>query len=282
MAEQFYGDIGMKQSRDIDLLVERENIKKCDELLREHGCIRIQPDFTLTPKQEKVHCAIIHHCTYLNKKNNTIIELHWRLLSPPAFMPLDTSSVIQRSVKIKWEKRYFNILNDDDQLLYLAAHGSKHQWYRIYWLKDFAEALYIYPESRYKHLIEKAKNNNMLAPLLQGVLLSNILFDYELPDAFIPLINNKHYRLARSALSGIKKTAEKNLSRKFSRIFKIFYVMQLKNDFKYKWQCIWSLRTVENDWKIIKLPDKLFFLYYFLRPFLWFYEVYLMNSQARQ
>ena len=282
MAYQFYGDIGMKQSRDIDLLVERKNIDQCDLILKNMGCKRIQPDFSLSDKQKKVHKKIIHHYTYLNPKTNTLIELHWRLLSPPALIPIDTTSLIERSVKINWEKKTFNVLGEDDLILYLATHGSKHQWYRLYWLKDFSEALYCFPENRYKALINHARNNGLLKPLIQGILLSNILFDYELPDEFVPLINNKHYRLAKAALAGIKKSETKNLSRKISRILKILYTMRLRKGIKYKWECLWNSRTVETDWKTIQLPDSLFVLYYFLRPFLWFYDTYIAANSKRQ
>ncbi len=278
MAEQFYGDIGMKQSRDIDLLVNWENIQLCERILKDFNCLRIQPSFTLSPKQTEVHHNIIHHYTYINKKNNTIIELHWRLLSPKTLMPVNTATIIEHSVKMKWEKRTFSIPNDVDQLIYLAAHGAKHQWYRLYWLKDFAEALHIFPEPQYKILIYKAKEYGLINPLIQGILLSNILFDYELPDSFIPLVSKNHYQLAKSALKKIRISEKRNLSRKINRLSKLIYTMRLRNDLKYKWDCIWSSRTVENDWIILPLPDRLFFLYYFLRPFLWFYDVYIKRQ----
>ncbi len=282
MAVQFYEDIGMKQSRDIDLLVERENIDRCDQVLKDIGCKRIQPDFSLTGKQKKVHENIMHHHTYLNPKTNTLIELHWRLLSPPSLMPIDTNTLMKRSVKIKWEEREFNVLADADRILYLAAHGAKHQWYRLYWLKDFSAALNIFPDDKYEELMKQAGAKGLIEPLMQGILLSNILFDYELPDEFIPLINKKHYRLAKAALAGIKKSESKNLSRKAHRILKILYTMQLRKGIKYKWDCIWTSRTVEKDWKTVKLPDRLFVLYYFLRPFLWFYDTYIAATKKRQ
>ncbi|MEA3317484.1 MAG: nucleotidyltransferase family protein, partial [Bacteroidota bacterium] len=139
LSYELYNDIGIRHSGDIDLIIEKKHISKFNTILLQSNYTRKEPGFALTKKQEKANFSISHHYLYKHKTRNVPIELHWNLTNPGSLFPISTEELLKRKREVPFQDNKIFTLSKTDKLLFLAIHGSIHRWYRLFWLKDFAE-----------------------------------------------------------------------------------------------------------------------------------------------
>ena len=264
-----YHDIGFRDYRDLDILVPLSWIEVAKRRIQEQGFEMHAPSLELTPKQRKINYSISHHYHLRKPDDSTEIELHWNLTNPRSYLPLPTEKLIAESENIEIAQNRLPYLSKEANLVFLAAHGAIHQWYRLFWLKDFSEML---RQSRTEEieqahtLAEKLKLEKTFA---QGCMLSNILYNNPVPDC-ITLKKDTAF-LTHCALRAI---ADKDLRQQGIRgkIKFLGYRLHLKPDRHYFFSLLFRLRTHYSDWEVLPLPNSLFFLYYWLRPLILFYK----------
>lgn len=100
-------------------------------------------------------------------------------------------------------------------------------------------------------------------------VLSHLIYGSELPALIHPDKMGK--KLLSVPIKSIENTElkQKGILGKFEYIL---YRLRLKPSFKYYFDVIFRLRTHLSDWELVKIPDKLFFLYFLLRPVLLLYH----------
>lgn len=129
----YYPEPGLRTGSDIDMLVAPEQYRSCRELLCGLGYELRYDTFRVMPR-------FYHHaCFFPRKKNQQVIELHWR----PLFLPgpgdmIDPNDLIERSVKIRTSHGHIRMLNPADALLYSSIHmGLFHEpMLRLSWVCD--------------------------------------------------------------------------------------------------------------------------------------------------
>jgi len=89
MAEWLYGDIGLRQMSDIDILVQEEDGHRCLEALKQAGYVTIQ-DYTV---DEFVDMKSQNHFNPLFR-NDVMVEIHIRLQN--------TREIYQQNLKEVW------------------------------------------------------------------------------------------------------------------------------------------------------------------------------------
>lgn len=116
LSERLYGDVAMRHTRDLDLLVAPEDLKSSIEVLRGAGyAIRDLGDLHLA---QRVAWHI--ECESAQSK----VELHWRF---------------ERVSSPRLEERWWELLRRGGpifDLLYCCLHGSSHGWSRLKWVGD--------------------------------------------------------------------------------------------------------------------------------------------------
>ncbi len=269
LAYQLYNDPGMRHSMDIDFLVLPENLDKISALMTNEGYKQIKPDFQLSPRQKKVHKSLIHHYYFKNIKTGLLVEIHWKLITPPSLF-LHSEKIFFESLQ---PSEPFSRIKPELLAHYLIVHGSMHRWYKLFWLKDIDE---IFRRS----LITDIEYFNRLTLLFrdermvnQSLTLAGLLFNTPIPSSLKP----KKYsvRLISVALKSIQTPEEKLHARTLERARRLIYVIRLKSGINHFISCIKAPGTNYLDWKTLPLPDSLFFMYYPLRPFLWFWSVFI-------
>jgi hypothetical protein len=125
LAEELYGDVGLRQFGDLDILVAPGNLLRARSLLETLG---YRSEFPLTPATEQafLRASAQYHLAMAREDRSVVVELHWRLDPDVAIEPVDRSA------------RSFS---PDELLLVLLVHGSKHRWSSLGWAVDVAEAL---------------------------------------------------------------------------------------------------------------------------------------------
>lgn len=285
LALQVYGDLGMRHAGDLDILIAPEHIGQAEHLIRQEGYRSMHPDFSLSPRQQKVYIRQQQHFVYYRDDRQIRVELHWRGNSNPYLFPLDMDYVWERGRFVDIAGARMATLPIEDLLLYLCTHGAKHAWFRLFWLCDVAELLRTNPTIDWAQMMERASELRIQRPLAQALVLSNLLLESPLPDLFRGYLERDRgaKSLVNMALRIITQPADPPY-RPFTSgyILSKLHDFSLNRDFKYKLLVFQrQICTIPYDWQTVPLPDFMFPLYYVLRPFIWFWRVYIQGIMKR-
>lgn len=264
LAFQLYGDVGMKASLDLDILIPKEYFTSAWEVMESLG---FSTDFSymLSPKQKKYLLNSFHHLTFV--KGSARVELHWEINTNRYMTGRPNDEYFQKAVAINIADKTIQTLRPDHLTEYLAIHGSYHAWYRLDWLYDFSFAVSANQES-ISFISENMHRAGLGIIFNQSITLSHLLFGNPLPEG-----TQNTPSLIRIPLKEMVNSSENAKHKGLSRITHKIYLFKLKKSWKYRFHVFSVLSTNQGNWKMLKLPDRLFFLYFILRPFLYLAQI---------
>lgn len=265
---ELYNNIGYRNFGDIDILVSKDDVEKAKKIIEELDFICIYPKINLTKKQQRANYTISHHYHFKHPKQDIHIELHWNITNPGSFFGMETSEILHNAATLKISKYGLPYISAVENLVYLAAHGAIHQFYRLFWLKDFSKLIEKSSVEEIHQAWKLSKELRLSSCFQQAFLLSNIFYKSEIPEL---IKHNSNNLLLWVPVKSIEKTDLKQRGI-IGKIKNINYRLKLKPSIKYYFDLIFRFRTHLNDWELLKLPNSLFFLYYVLRPFLLVYQ----------
>lgn len=269
LSQEIYGDIGFRSFSDLDLLVDIRHIEEARRIIEELGFTCINPDSDFSAKQRKINYSLSHHYFFRNETKNINVELHWNISNPQSFFNVSTNEILSSAESIFISGLQIPYLSRGINLVYLASHGSVHQWYRLFWLKDFSVLLSQTNVEDLKIALELSQKLKLETCFHQACLLANLFYKAKLPDFFQDKsIWDIFIRIPVKSIH----TNELKFRGSLNKVGFVVYKLLLKRSAVYYWDLLFRLRTHPTDWAIIRLPDKLFPLYYVFRPFLLIYR----------
>jgi len=181
LSQLAYGDIALRQYTDLDILVQKADLKKVYLILSKYDytskypksffdsdkCINVEKDVTL-----------------INNKKDISVEIHWELFEKKynMFSQLIVNENLQ---SISINNNVISTLSNEVYLQYLSIHGSKHMWERIEWIKDIDLLI------RTQNIdIDNLPSLNNKAVLL-GLYMTNKIFNTPLSTKIVSLIQNQ-------------------------------------------------------------------------------------------
>jgi len=270
---QLYDDINSRYYRDLDILVDPRKIKEAERLLEKHGYQKISPSFSLSPKQSRYNLSRTAEVVFTNPGRNVLIELHWRLFNNRYLMNVSFNELYDNSVLVTAGGKAVKTLGEMHKVLYLACHGSYHHWIRLFWLRDFAELLHDKKDDFFEKVISLADKKGLSRVFARSVQFCLLVFNS--PGKIPEFINQERWDgIIKHNLKAIKKCKPGNQFNGRFKFSSMYYLARLKKDSRYKFETLKPLLPHHDDWRIVNLPDSLFFLYYPLRPFLWLFKIF--------
>jgi hypothetical protein len=135
LSQRLYGDIGVRQSKDIDLLISEEQLPVAHQLLMQEGYEPFECYENLQPRYLQHILYSYKDLSYVHRETQINVELHWRL-NTPYTMSASFSDIWQCRQNLSFMGQEFNLLSPHDEWLYLCFHGAFHGWKRLQWLCD--------------------------------------------------------------------------------------------------------------------------------------------------
>ncbi|HEX2954449.1 MAG TPA: nucleotidyltransferase family protein [Bacillota bacterium] len=272
LAQGLYGNVALRPSHDIDLLVWPEDLTTACTVLEKEGYRRIHPDFPLTRRRLQLYLKVAHHFSYLHQKTGVLVELHWRLGHCGIELPLPQTDQI---TIYKLGGRDVPVLTAEDGLLFLVLHGVSHSWFRLRWLLDIGKLLD--HELDWDRIVMRARKMGIPAYVDQALILADQLLGAPIPARFHEALakDRRARRLAEMAVSFIIKFKYDpfDLNRPSDvGLYLLWkkYNYQVRVGLRNKLKYIGNhFKPSEVDIQWIALPDILFPLYYIIRPFFW-------------
>jgi hypothetical protein len=137
LSQRLYGDFARRQSIDIDILIDYQDLIKVDMLLKDAG-YRAYPDIKLYPNLINKLLLSNHDIIYIHPNSQFRLELHFQL-NDPYNLTIDFKKLWEKRRSAELMRHQFHVLPLIDEWLYLCAHGSKHGWIRLRWIYDIVE-----------------------------------------------------------------------------------------------------------------------------------------------
>ena len=263
-----YGDVGLRHSKDLDVLVARDDVLRAQECLETLGWRRSAEYSSLTLRQSKFNLRYEQHIGYVHPARGCELELHWRTAE-------DASAVLPgglaRGLPTQWNGCHYLAMKPADLMLYLCNHGSGHAWARAKWLGDMAR-IWASESTDSTVVLNYAHATGQARPVL--LCLRLLKEAYGLPanaggDGGFGLLPPALFAKAVRELTNPDEREDRSAS---TRIFEEFRSYRYKRrlwPYKSRWENFAEVAFRRVDFKVLRLPDSLFWLYVPLRPFLW-------------
>jgi len=176
-----YGRLGLRQNRDLDLLIEKAELNIACGVLEARGYGRIEPPAQASRAEVARWEIRQKDMVYQHAGHGTIIELHWRLFDNPHLLKLPEP---RESLTVTLTQNFeFETLPLDLHLLFACIHGAHHAWSRLKWLADVAAIFQQMPAADLARFYEQSRRMKLHRGVAQAMLLCQDLLGVRIPDA---------------------------------------------------------------------------------------------------
>ena len=179
LAVTAYGDVGLREFGDLDILVRREDVDAAQHVLEERG---YAPRYPLAAASRRAFLASdAQYHLVLEQPGHPMVELHWKT---------DPDFPVERMADDAWWSHLDRVdlagaalpaFRAEDLLLVLCIHGARHRWSSLGWLVDVAEAIRRHPATDFGRLLERAAALGCRRRVLLGLRLAERLLATDLP-----------------------------------------------------------------------------------------------------
>ncbi|MFY2249347.1 nucleotidyltransferase family protein [Priestia megaterium] len=264
VAYDLFGDISLRMSKDLDILVREEELERTESIL-----------FSLGYEKEEISTVLNevkwrgHHIAYYHPNKNIQVEVHWRL-HPRPMKRTSFQELWSRKRESQTTKHPMSFMGTEDLMLYLISHGARHGWFRLRWLKDI-DQMVRNKDINYVHFKELAIKHQQKNLVGQAFQLAHLFFQTPVHEELQGIVNTKRAnRLAEKAIPFIKEMVQLHLyprPRNLEQSFKK-YLISIKSKREKFFLFIILFYPSSLDAAMFKLPKKIHFLYFLLRPLL--------------
>ncbi len=247
LAHIVYNDATIRACRDLDFLVRQIDVERTMDVLRELAYRGDSEQPNLTPRQQAALNALKGQDVLWRPGARAAIEPHWALFPGNLRLAVDHDGIWQRSQLISFEGREVRSLAPQDLVLGIAIHGGKDQWSKLQIVSDLARATVSLGALDWPLVLGRAERERCLR-ILPSVVAAACA-DARGVDALA--------EAAAHQISTGRPTANS-----------IFEVSAFRFRLHDRW---WDrirylaatmLTPREHHFGLVKLPDRVFFLYY--------------------
>ncbi len=177
LAQIAYGDCSLRQFGDLDILIHKKDFPKVKKILLENSGSFA---WNLSDKQEKAVLKYYYEFPFKFGKNPVLVEVHWAFMELFFGFDYKIQDVFRRQRNVEIRGRNLRTLSNEDLLIVLCVHGSKHFWKRLSWICDVGKLVQT-QQIEWKILLNLAEQNGCLRMLLLGLLLADDFLSISLP-----------------------------------------------------------------------------------------------------
>ncbi|MFD0588428.1 nucleotidyltransferase family protein [Paenibacillus sp. GCM10027627] len=265
IAADLYGDISLRTSCDLDVLVPIDQLEASESLLVSLGYEKDDYFTSVLNDWKWRH----HHITFLHPEKGIKVEVHWRLSPAPSSEP-SFEELWSRKRQSPLVNRPIFYLGREDLFMFLVSHGARHGWSRLRWLLDIKQ-LMSQPVD-WSRLIALLRKHQLLHIGGQAVSLAAKLLAAPLKEEMRPVLAcRKAEWLAEDTLFYVRRMVNLHsppVPKEVERYHKqyLFALMTKRQKLIFLASL---LHPLPEDALTLPLPKKLHFLYFPLRPILW-------------
>lgn len=265
IAADLYGDVSLRTSCDLDLLIPIAKLDEAEKLLESLGYVKDDYIVSVLNDWRWRH----HHSSFIHPKTEVKVELHWRLNPGPAKEP-SFEELWGRKRKSALINRPIYYLGREDLFMFLTAHGARHGWSRLRWLLDIKQL--VRQQINWPVLVSLMKKYHYSHLAGQALLLVNAVLSEPLREEMKPMTEGKKARmLAKDTMFYLERTVNLHSPPVPTEVeqYHMRYIFR-QQSLRHRLLFLASLlHPYPEDTITLPLPKQLHLLYFPLRPFLW-------------
>ncbi|MCK9372323.1 MAG: nucleotidyltransferase family protein [Sulfuricurvum sp.] len=267
LADTAYGGINFRQCVDLDIFVKKEDFPRISKLLIREG---YTTDIPLIYTQNSAFLKRVCDWGFRNQHNQVYTEIHWNLFPDWFSRDINRLDVWKERRTVTLHNTPMTTMGNEDLLLYLCMHGTKHIWMRLRWIMDVDRFVRKVNDLDWDAIEGKAERVGGKTMLLLGLSLSQTLFSTPLPKS-IQFQIESHKKIPILSQSVWKIFNNRNLIE--NRNHEIYFSIHLHHSLLLKLRALMVMFYPSlPDIRLIHLPTHLQPLYYLIRPFRLLYK----------
>jgi hypothetical protein len=270
-----FGNLGLRASQDIDLLVSYETLPDATALITRAGYRRFDPPPETSEGQLRQLMAIRKDFGFVHQVSGLRIELHWRLFLNQHAIAETPIMAASRVVPVT-ETEGLRTLGEEDLFAYLCMHGALHWWNRLKWVADISALLAGMPDDRTERLVRAAQARGVGRAAAQALLLCWRLLGTRRQAAIVAMLDNGptvrwiEMTALRAMTAGHGESDPHDA--RFGTTRGSLSTFLLSPSWRYQLTELKVQLTNQSDILAVPLPERLHFLYPILRLPLWIWR----------
>ena len=268
LAQMIHEELACRPALDLDLVVHPDQLDLALRVLEEHhGYGFSDPN---NARQREFQRKLDYEVSLCGA--GVTLDLHWSLSRYQAMFPFNLEKALRHPYLVPIGHIEVPTLAPTDLIPYLAFHGSRHLWMKLFWILDLAAWIQRHPHLDWQGVVARAEDLRQQRSLAHGILLAERIFGTAVPAPVAALAAQDH------ALNGL---VEKALAFLFTREHHMVpYEIEVNQREKLRWGAYMQTRWLGKlavttryithpgraDVLAFPLPRPLFPLYRLVRP----------------
>lgn len=138
LAQALYGDVGLRQFSDLDVLVRSADLPRAKTAVAQLGYV---PTNHMNSAEEHAYVASGYECTFDGPAGKNLLELQWRIVPRFYSVGFCLEDLFRRASTVTLCGKQIRTLSPEDLVPVIAVHAAKHAWVRLSYLTDFCAAI---------------------------------------------------------------------------------------------------------------------------------------------
>ena len=260
LALQAYGDLGMRNYVDIDILINPRDFHIVYKIMKEEG---FQPVKPLSPGMKRYWIRTRRDFEFARQE--CFFDFHQRLTQGPIAFEL-TEKEMKENYSIYLFNTCIRTLSPENTILYICINSTKDQWDSLRSIADLKYYLDSNPDINWEGLIHSAKKKGILRMVLVNLQLICDLTGKSLPNSIKHLIEKDKKMILYTEKIKSHTLSEKADHRMFYRVRSILKTL---DSFRHRlWYLLYFFFSpTPVDSRFVPLPEVLYPFYKVFRPF---------------
>ncbi len=261
LAEFLYGDMALRQTGDIDLLIHARDLAPIQEAVRELGYL---PQSSLSAAQQRASVRSGYEYVFDGRAGRNLLEVQWAIL--PRFYAIEwkQDDLFRRGVSISVAGRAMKTLALEDLFLILCVHAAKHVWGRLIWLCDLARIMAM-PQLTWAWISEEARKLGIVRIVRVSLLLTSRLLHVDIPAAADLHLGSDPETESLAGEIECHITAAEEFNVESVAYFRLMMRLRENTRDRVRFLSQLMLTPGPGEWAALRLSDSLFPLYRLVR-----------------
>jgi hypothetical protein len=261
LAELIYGDIALRQSGDIDLLVRPQDFARVRDAINDLG---YSPHVRFSPAEEKAYLKSGYERVFDGAAGSNLLEVQWAIQPRFYSIDFDLNALFQRATTITVAGHAMKTPYPEDLLLVLSSHAAKHVWKRLIWLCDIARIMNI-PSLNWSWIASEARALGIARIVAVSMVLAKRLLGATIPTvaqsnfpedpATLSLVDEMQARMLEEAAFSVESPA----------YFRLMMRLREQPADRRRFLRRLVFTPGPGEWEAVRLPAPLFPLYRLVR-----------------
>jgi hypothetical protein len=269
LAQYAYGNVALRAFSDTDVLIEKRDLHTIKALLLSMG---YEPSEKLDETQERICVLSNYECAFTHSSRGTRVEIQWAVWREGLSLTPSQMGLWEHAASTTLFGRDMLITPPEDMLLLACVHGTKHLWQNLRSICDVAELIRAHGELDWDALLRRARALGSERMLFVGLLLASDVLGTPLPK--IVAQPAQRDGTATALVKHVKQTlfqkpeTGRGASVRPLTFHDTFVILRSKERVRDRVRAVLSmaLKPTLAEYQLLPLPEKLFTLYYAVRP----------------